>query len=101
MNAFREFIAPLMHPLGILGMIGQIMFFSRFLLQWVVSERRGESIIPIGFWYLSLCGGLLVFTYAVWQKDPVFTIGQSVGIIVYSRNLILINRAKRRGKTRR
>jgi len=92
MEHLKEFLAPLMHPIGMLGMAGQIMFFSRFLLQWVVSEKRGESTIPTGFWYLSLAGGLLVFIYAVWQKDPVFTLGQSVGIFVYTRNIVLIRR---------
>ena len=94
MNALREFLAPLMHPIGVIGVIGQAMFFSRFLLQWIVSEKRGESTIPIGFWYLSLAGGIMVFIYAIWRKDPVITMGQSVGVIVYSRNLVLIRRKK-------
>ncbi|MBN1557583.1 MAG: lipid-A-disaccharide synthase N-terminal domain-containing protein [Lentisphaerae bacterium] len=84
-----------MHPLGALGLIGQCLFFSRFLLQWVVSEKRRESTMPVGFWYLSLAGGVLVFSYALWRRDPVITLGQSVGIFVYTRNLVLIYRKRR------
>lgn len=95
MNTLREFLAPLMHPIGALGLLGQTLFFSRFLVQWIVSEKRGESTIPIGFWYLSVGGGILCFIYAVWRRDAVFTLGQSVGLLVYTRNLVLIHRAKR------
>ena len=74
----------------ILGLIGQTAFFMRMLIQWIVSEKRGESFIPIYFWYLSLSGGVILLFYAIHIGDPVFTLGQSCGLIVYVRNLMLI-----------
>jgi lipid-A-disaccharide synthase-like uncharacterized protein len=81
--------------LGI-GFLGQSLFFSRWLLQWVASERQEESHIPISFWYMSLIGSLIVLAYAIHRIDPVFIAGQSVGTVVYVRNLILLHRAKKR-----
>jgi lipid-A-disaccharide synthase-like uncharacterized protein len=81
-----------------LGFAGQMLFGLRFLVQWVASERRGESIIPIYFWYLSLIGSLILLAYAIFRRDPVFILGQSTGFIVYMRNLMLIYR-KRAGTT--
>ncbi|HLF17651.1 MAG TPA: lipid-A-disaccharide synthase N-terminal domain-containing protein [Candidatus Omnitrophota bacterium] len=78
----------------VLGFTGQIIFGSRFLIQWICSEIKKESHIPIAFWYLSLCGGCLLLVYALFRKDPVFILGQSTGIIVYTRNLILISRKR-------
>ena len=79
----------------ILGLIGQTAFFMRFLVQWIVSEKRGESFIPIYFWYLSLSGGLILLAYAIHIGDPVFTLGQSCGLLVYIRNLMLIYKNKK------
>ena len=76
----------------VLGLAGQGIFASRFLVQWIVSERKGESVIPVAFWYLSLGGAALLFTYAWLRGDPVFMIGQATGSIVYIRNLVLIRR---------
>ena len=74
------------------GLMGQMLFGSRFIVQWIVSERKKTSHIPIIFWYLSLCGGIITALYAIHRRDPVFVIGQSAGIIVYVRNLMLIYR---------
>ena len=74
----------------ILGIIGQATFFMRFLVQWIASEKKGESFIPVYFWYLSLTGGIILFIYAIHISDPVFTLGQSCGLLVYIRNLMLI-----------
>ena len=74
------------------GLIAQALFFFRFLIQWLVSERRGMSVIPITFWYLSLGGSLMLLSYAIHIKDPVFILGQATGFIVYLRNLTLIYR---------
>ncbi|MDA3792582.1 MAG: lipid-A-disaccharide synthase N-terminal domain-containing protein [Elusimicrobia bacterium] len=76
------------------GFLGQACFFMRFLVQWIVSEKKEESFIPVVFWYFSLGGAMLLLSYAIWRKDPVFIIGQSFGFVVYIRNLILINRKK-------
>jgi len=77
-----------------IGFLGQGVFASRFLIQWIYSERKGESYIPIIFWYLSIIGGIGLLTYAIFRKDPVIISGQSVGIFIYLRNLILIYRKK-------
>jgi lipid-A-disaccharide synthase-like uncharacterized protein len=74
----------------VLGFVGQAAFASRFLVQWIVSEKRGESVIPMAFWYLSLAGSAILLTYAIFRRDPVFILGQSFGSIVYIRNLMLI-----------
>ena len=83
--------------LGI-GFLGQGLFFGRWLVQWLASERNAESRVPVSFWYMSLIGGLITLTYAIYRKDPVFIAGQSVGAFVYVRNLVLIRRADQ-GKT--
>jgi lipid-A-disaccharide synthase-like uncharacterized protein len=75
-----------------IGFLGQAMFSLRFLVQWWTSERAGRSIVPIGFWYLSLSGGLVLLFYAIHRRDPVFILGQATGVLVYLRNLQLIRR---------
>jgi len=79
--------------LGI-GFAAQAIFAGRFLVQWIASERQGRSVIPLAFWILSLVGGLMLLTYAVWRRDPVFILGQTTGVFIYSRNLVLIHREK-------
>jgi len=74
------------------GFLGQAFFFSRFLVQWLASERAGRSVIPLSFWYLSLVGGLTLFAYAIHLGDPVFIIGQSAGAFIYLRNLYFRSR---------
>jgi len=78
-----------------IGLLGQGLFFSRFLVQWIASERRKESVIPLYFWYLSLSGGIILFFYAMHIRDPIFILGQSCGVFVYTRNLILIFKKKK------
>jgi lipid-A-disaccharide synthase-like uncharacterized protein len=78
--------------LGI-GFLGQGLFFGRWLVQWIASERTAESRVPISFWYMSLIGGLITLTYAIYRMDPVFISGQALGAVVYVRNLVLIHRA--------
>lgn len=76
------------------GFIGQLAFTGRFVLQWLYSEYHKRSVIPVGFWYLSMVGSALLLAYAIYREDPVFIIGQSFGFIVYLRNLQLIARQK-------
>lgn len=78
----------------IIGFIGQALFSMRFLLQWIASERKGESVIPVLFWYFSLAGGLTLLAYAIHIRDAVFILGQSAGAFIYIRNLVLIFRKK-------
>ncbi len=74
----------------IIGFLGQGLFASRFIVQWIYSEKKGESHIPVIFWYLSILGGIGLLIYAIFRKDPVIILGQSFGIFIYLRNLILI-----------
>lgn len=71
------------------GLLGQAFFFSRFLVQWLASEKAGESVFPMAFWYLSLSGGMLLLIYAIYRQDPVFILGQSTGAFIYLRNIHL------------
>jgi len=78
----------------VIGFGGQLVFASRFWVQWVASERAKRSVMPISFWYLSIVGGLLSLGYAIYRLDPVFILGQLTGTIIYARNLKLIANAK-------
>ena len=78
------------------GFVAQFMFAARFLVQWICSEIKQESHIPLAFWYLSVCGGVMLLTYAIHRQDPVFILGQSTGLIVYLRNLRLIYKKRKR-----
>jgi lipid-A-disaccharide synthase-like uncharacterized protein len=75
-----------------IGFLGQGVFFMRWVVQWVASERSARSRVPTAFWYMSLIGGLITLAYAIYRKDPVFIAGQSIGAFVYLRNLMLIYR---------
>jgi lipid-A-disaccharide synthase-like uncharacterized protein len=75
------------------GLLGQALFSARFLVQWITSERRRQSVVPVHFWYFSLAGGVTLLAYAVHRLDPVFIIGQLSGLVVYVRNLYLIRHA--------
>ena len=79
----------------IIGLLAQAAFTGRFVVQWLASERRGKSVVPISFWYLSLLGSSGLLLYAIVRADPVFILGQSLGLFIYSRNLVLIYREKR------
>lgn len=74
------------------GLFGQLMFTGRFLVQWIASERAKKSVVPVIFWYFSMAGGLILLAYAIYRKDPVFVLGQSLGVFIYARNLWLIRR---------
>ena len=79
-----------------IGFTGQAIFTARFLAQWVASERKRDSVVPIAFWWLSLFGGLTLLCYAVHKEDPVIIVGQSMGIFIYIRNLMLVEKKKQR-----
>ncbi|GGI79830.1 lipid-A-disaccharide synthase N-terminal domain-containing protein [Legionella impletisoli] len=76
------------------GLLGQAIFSARFIVQWLVSEKVKRSVIPVAFWYLSLLGGVTLLAYSVYKRDPVFILGQSTGVFIYSRNLLLIQRER-------
>ena len=75
-----------------IGMLGQLLFSGRWLLQWLISEKHGRSIVPKVFWYLSLAGGLILLSYSIYQRDPVFILGNTLNSVIYLRNLYLIYR---------
>ena len=78
----------------VVGLAGQALFFARFLVQWVASEREGRSVVPLAFWYLSIAGAFILLSYAIYRRDPVFILGQSCGFLIYIRNLFLIRRER-------
>ena len=79
----------------VVGFAGQALFFGRFFIQWLVSEKRGESHVPLAFWFFSMAGGSVLLVYAIHKLDPVFILGQGGGLFIYARNLTLIYRKKR------
>lgn len=83
------------HVWLLIGFLGQGLFASRFIVQWFRSEIVGRSVIPLAFWYFSVGGGVVLLAYAIYKLDPVFITGQFLGLFVYARNLMLINREKR------
>jgi lipid-A-disaccharide synthase-like uncharacterized protein len=82
-----------------IGFAGQLLFTSRFLVQWIASERSGRSIVPLAFWWFSLAGGITLLAYALWRRDPVFILGQASGLVIYIRNLVLIGRERQAGRS--
>ncbi|MGI9386225.1 MAG: lipid-A-disaccharide synthase N-terminal domain-containing protein [Methyloligellaceae bacterium] len=79
------------------GFAAQLMFSMRFIVQWIASEKARQSIVPEIFWYFSFVGGAMLFVYAIHRMDPVFILGQGMGLIIYSRNIYFIWRAKKLG----
>lgn len=77
------------------GSAGQIIFTLRFIYQWYYSYRRHRSILPIGFWIISLVGSGMIVSYALFRQDPVLVLGQSVGFITYSRNIVISMRSRK------
>ena len=84
---------PEMNGWVVFGLFGQLLFSFRFLVQWIASEIKKQSVIPMAFWVFSLAGAATLLVYAIHRRDPVFIIGQSTGFIIYTRNLMLIRRA--------
>lgn len=76
------------------GLSGQLLFTGRFLVQWIASERAGRSTVPVAFWWFSIGGGVVLLCYAIYRTDPVFILGQSMGVFIYARNLWLIRRER-------
>ena len=79
-----------------IGFLGQGLFTARFLIQWMASEKKGDAVVPIAFWWLSLLGGTALLSYAISRNDPVIIVGQSMGLFIYVRNLMLVAKARHR-----
>ena len=77
------------------GLLGQLLFFGRFVFQWIASEKEGRSVIPVIFWYLSLGGTLLLLSYSIYRRDPIFILGFSLNMVIYIRNLMLIQKSNK------
>ena len=79
----------------VLGLVGQAIFGSRFIIQWLVSEKEGRSVIPISFWYISVIGAAITLVYAIHIEEPVFMLPQLAALLIYARNLHFVQREKR------
>lgn len=79
----------------LVGIVGQLMFTMRFLVQWIASERAKRSVVPVAFWFFSIAGGVVLFVYALAIRDPVFIVGQGAGVFIYLRNLYFVYRERR------
>lgn len=90
---FRNEDVPLW--LLIYGSLGQIIFTLRFIYQWIYSRKRHESILPLGFWLISLLGSAIIVSYAIVRHDPVLILGQSTGLVVYIRNIWILKKQRR------
>ena len=90
------------NPAGwqVVGLVGQGIFTARFLVQWAASEKKGDSVLPVAFWWLSILGGSSLLAYAIYRNDPVFIVGQGMGMVVYVRNLMLVARRRKRALAR-
>jgi lipid-A-disaccharide synthase-like uncharacterized protein len=97
-GGWLESIFNITSPIGFawvtLGLLGQLVFTARMLVQWIASERSGRSVIPVAFWWLSLGGAVMLVIYFVWRRDIVGVLGQATGLFVYARNLVLIRRSR-------
>ena len=79
------------------GLGGQLMFMARFLLQWIATEKARRSVIPVSFWWFSIAGAAILLAYAIYRRDPVFILGQSLGFFIYARNLWFVYQERREG----
>jgi len=81
------------------GLLGQVLFTARFVVQWLQSEKEKKSVIPLAFWYFSISGGITLLVYAIYRQDPVFIIGQASGLLIYFRNLYFVLHGQKKLKT--
>src|SRR5829696_10294960 len=79
----------------LLGFAAQAFFTMRFVVQWIASERAGRSIVPLAFWFFSVAGGVMTLTYGLVRREPVIILGQTLSVVIYLRNLVLIFRERR------
>ena len=78
------------------GLVAQIVFAMRFVVQWIASEKAGRSVMPVAFWFISLLGGGLTLVYGLVRREPIIIIGQVLAVFIYVRNLMLIYRPRRK-----
>ncbi len=79
----------------VFGVIAQLLFAGRFIVQWIASEKKGKSVIPVAFWFFSMGGGLMTLIYGLVKREPVIILGQGLAMIIYIRNIMLIMKERR------
>jgi lipid-A-disaccharide synthase-like uncharacterized protein len=79
------------------GLVAQLFFTARFLVQWISSERAGRSVVPMAFWFFSVAGGTMTLIYGLVKREPIIIFGQLLSNIIYVRNIMLIIKSKARG----
>lgn len=94
LDLMNKGVRNLSQPWVLFGFAAQAVFASRFVLQWIASERAGRSIVPTAFWWLSIAGTLMLASYAAHNRDPVFILGQTLNTFIYVRNLMIIRRTR-------
>lgn len=94
-NKIAEILSQGLGLWELVGFLGLAVFSSRFIIQWIVSERKKQSVIPVAFWYLSIVGSLCLLAYAIKKADPVFILSYLFNGFIYLRNLVLIRKQKR------
>ena len=85
-----------LNSLAIFGILSQLLFGARFIVQWIASERAGRSVVPMAFWVFSIAGGMLTLAYGLAKREPVIILGQSLSVVIYVRNIVLTLRERRR-----
>ncbi len=80
------------------GLAAQLLFTARFLVQWFVSEKAGKSVVPLAFWVLSICGGVMLLIYGLVRREPIIILGQGLAVFIYIRNIMLIRKTGGAGK---
>lgn len=97
-RGWMESVLNVSSPIGLLwvgvGLLGQVLFTGRMVVQWLASEKKNESVVPPAFWWMSLVGATMLLAYFLWRKDPVGVLGQAFGWFIYVRNLWLIYRSQ-------
>ena len=83
------------------GLVAQVLFGARFIVQWIASERAGKSVMPLAFCFFSMAGGLMTLVYGLVRREPVIIFGQTLAIVIYLRNLMLIFRERQSGSSSR
>lgn len=83
------------------GVVAQLLFTARFVVQWIASERSGQSVIPMAFWTFSITGGLMTLVYGLVRREPIIIMGQAFATFIYLRNVMLIFKNKARDRAER
>ena len=82
----------------VFGIVAQLLFAMRFVVQWIASEKAGRSVMPMAFWFFSMGGGLLTLIYGLVKREPIIILGQVLSVFIYVRNLQLILKDRRRAR---